>query len=117
VRREVLAMLFAATGMLALAALAAPALAGPLQLASLGAEAHAPWFFLAIQELLRLGNPLVFGVLFPLAAVLLVAIIPYAVDRGTILGRWFPRDGRLAQAIVLGWILGLGLLTLRGALR
>jgi len=117
VRREILAMLLAAATLLGLTTLAGPGLAGPLEPSSLSLEAHAPWFFLAIQELLRLGNPLWFGVILPLAVVLLLAAIPYAIDRGARLGRWFPRDGRLVQVIVLGLALGIGWLTLRGALR
>jgi hypothetical protein len=59
----------------------------------------------------------VFGVVLPMVALLVLALLPYAVDRGAALGRWLPRDGRWAQAIVLALALGIGLLTLRGAWR
>jgi len=117
VRREAVAMLVAAGGLLALTSLAAPALDGPLDPSALSAEAHAPWFFLAVQELLRLGNPLVFGVILPASALLLLAVLPYAVDRGTLLGEWLPRDGRRIQVITAALALGFAILTLRGALR
>ena len=117
VRRELLAMLLAGSAMLIVAALAAPALDGPLDPAALSTEVHAPWFFLWIQELLRMGDPLWLGVALPLAALALLVLLPYAIDRGTILGRWLPRDGRPAQILALALALGWGLLTLRGALR
>jgi quinol-cytochrome oxidoreductase complex cytochrome b subunit len=117
VGREVLAMLIAGGGLLALASLAAPALEGPLDPAALSDEARAPWFFLAVQELLRWGNPLWLGVILPVVALLVLALLPYALDRGTLLGRWFPSDGRLSQALVITLAIGFGILTVRAALR
>ena len=117
VQRELLAMLVAGGALLAVTSVAAPALDGPLDLSVLSAEAHAPWFFLPIQEMLRLGNPLWMGVILPLAALVLVAFLPYGIDRGVLLGRWLPSDGRLTQGIVLVLAVGLGLLAVRGALR
>jgi hypothetical protein len=84
---------------------------------ALSTEVHAPWFFLWIQELLRMGDPLWLGVALPVAALALLGLLPYAIDRGTILGRWLPRDGRPAQILALALALGWGLLTLRGTLR
>jgi hypothetical protein len=117
VRRELLAMLLASSALLVVASLAAPALDGPLDPAALSTEVHAPWFFLWIQELLRWGDPLWMGVGLPLAALALLALLPYVIDHGTVLGRWLPRDGRPAQVLALVLALGWGLLTLRGALR
>jgi quinol-cytochrome oxidoreductase complex cytochrome b subunit len=117
VRRELTAMLGAGGALLAVTALAAPALDGPLDLSRLSATAHAPWFFLWVQELLRLGDPLWMGVVAPVAALVVLAFLPYAIDRGTTLGRWLPRDGRLGQGLILALALAVGWLTLRGALR
>ena len=117
VRRELTAMLGAGGALLAVTALAAPALDGPLDLSTLSATAHAPWFFLWVQELLRLGDPLWMGVVAPVAALVVLAFLPYAIDRGTTLGRWLPRDGRLGQGLILALALVVGWLTLRGALR
>jgi quinol-cytochrome oxidoreductase complex cytochrome b subunit len=116
-RREILALLVAGGALLALTALAAPSLDGPVDFSAMRAEARAPWFFLAIQELLRWGDPVWLGVVLPVSALALLAVLPYAVDRGVILGRWFPRDGRLSQALAFALTLAFGLLTLRGALR
>ncbi len=116
-RRELIAMLVAGAALLAVTSLAAPALDGPIDMSVLSAEAHAPWFLLALQELLRLGSPLWMGVILPLTILGLLALIPYRIDRGSLLGRWLPSDGRLSQGIVLVVAIGLGLLTVRGALR
>lgn len=117
VGREVVAMLMAGGCLLALTSLAAPALDGPLDPAAMSEQAHAPWFFLAVQELLRWGNPLWLGVILPAVALLALALIPYAIDRGRLLGRWFPSDGRLSQVLAISLAIGFGVLTLRAALR
>ena len=117
VQREVMAMLLAGAFLLTLTAAAAPALTGPFDPSSPIAEARAPWFFLSLQELLRLGDPLWMGVFVPLVALALVALLPYGIDRGLILGRWLPRDGRVGQALVLTIAVGACLLAVRGALR
>lgn len=117
VRREFTAMLAASAGLLILTSLAAPALAGPLDPAAMSAEAHAPWFFLAVQETLRWGSPLAFGVALPLLALAMLGILPYALDRGNIVGRWLPGDGRVSQGITLVLALAFVFLTVRGALR
>ena len=117
VRRELTAILVAGGALLAATAVAAPALDGPLDLSTLSATARAPWFFLWVQELLRLGDPLWMGVVVPVAALVGLAFLPYGIDRGTTLGRWLPRDGRLGQGLILALALVLGWLTLQGALR
>jgi quinol-cytochrome oxidoreductase complex cytochrome b subunit len=110
-------MLLAGAALLAVVALAPPALDGPLDLAALSEAARAPWFFLWVQELLRLGDPLWMGVILPLTTLAFLVLLPYAIDRGRRLGRWLPPDGRLAQALTIVLAVAIGALTLRGALR
>lgn len=69
------------------------------------ANARAPWFFLWIQQMLKWGDPFMFGVLIPFGILVLLALIPYIFPRpadGDI-GHWFPRSNRPAQIVVL-WI-------------
>ena len=117
VRRELLAMLWAGAGLVVAASLAPPALQGPLDPVQLSADASAPWFFLWVQELLRLGDPTLMGIGLPLAVLLLFALIPYGLDRGLHLGRWLPADGRLVQSLVIALSIAWLSLTLMGALR
>jgi quinol-cytochrome oxidoreductase complex cytochrome b subunit len=87
-RRETLAMLWAGSVLIGLAILL-PALA--------------PWFFLWVQQLLRLGNPFIYGVLAPLGAVLVLALVPYITPHklsSNEQGRWFPQGGRNVQVMV-----------------
>ncbi|OGO18388.1 MAG: hypothetical protein A2Z14_15595 [Chloroflexi bacterium RBG_16_48_8] len=117
VRREVIAALIASGVLLLLATFFNPGLGTALDLAQQMGEVRAPWFFLWVQELLRWGDPLWMGVLVPMGMMILIAVLPYLFDRGEEGGRWFPQDGRFAQALVLGLIFVLSLLTLIGALR
>jgi quinol-cytochrome oxidoreductase complex cytochrome b subunit len=67
-----------------------------------GTDARAPWFFLWMQQLLKWGDPFVFGVLIPFGILVILALIPYIFPKpaeGDI-GRWFPRSNRLAQVVV-----------------
>lgn len=84
--------------------------AGPLNVTT---HIAAPWFFLWIQALLRLWPPLWAGVLIPLAVVLLLALLPWALDRsedGTAV--WFHPSGRLAQLVVGAITVGIIILTI-----
>jgi quinol-cytochrome oxidoreductase complex cytochrome b subunit len=117
IRREVIATLVASGILLILATIFNPGLGGAFDPAQPVGEAHAPWFFLWVQELLRWGDPLWMGVLLPAGLVVLISLIPYVFDHGSVGGQWFPNDGRLAQALALGFVLTLTLLTLAGALR
>ena len=65
------------------------------------AEAHAPWFFLWVQQLLKWGDPFTFGVLIPLGILVVLALIPYIFPQPVEgdLGRWFPKSNRLAQVV------------------
>jgi len=80
-------------------------------------EAYAPWFFLWVQQLLKWGNPFIFGVLIPLGILSILALIPYIFPKPaeTDLGHWFPKSNRLAQGtfvlLAIG-IIGLSLLAL-----
>jgi quinol-cytochrome oxidoreductase complex cytochrome b subunit len=66
-------------------------------------ESLAPWFFLWVQQLLKLGDPFIYGVLIPLGALLILALVPYITPQRlspTELGRWFPHGGRNVQILV-----------------
>ena len=115
VRREVLAMLLAATALLILSTFAAAPLAPAITAASLIMEtAHAPWFFLWVQQMLKLGNPFFWGVVVPLAVLLLLSMIPYIFPTVAKpdLGRWFPRGNTLARIVTLIVLTGILVLTI-----
>jgi quinol-cytochrome oxidoreductase complex cytochrome b subunit len=103
-RREGLAMLWAALVLILLAILVPAPLAPGIQEGAIPAnESQAPWFFLWVQQLLRLGDPFIYGVLIPLGGLLLLALVPYITPHRlnpAELGRWFPRGGRLVQVLV-----------------
>ena len=71
-------MLWAAIVLIALAILVpAPLAPGIQEGAAPASESLAPWFFLWVQQLLRLGDPFIYGVLIPLGALLILALVPY----------------------------------------
>jgi quinol-cytochrome oxidoreductase complex cytochrome b subunit len=119
-RREGLAMLWAALVLIALAVFVpAPLAPGIQEGAAPTSESLAPWFFLWVQQLLRLGDPFIYGVLIPLGALLLVALVPYITPQRlslTELGRWFPHGGRNVQVMVSILAGGILLLTLLAVL-
>ncbi len=104
VRREVLAMLLISILLILLSTWRPAPIAGPITQANLlAADARAPWFFLWVQQLIRLGDPFFFGVLIPTAMLLLLAALPLlAPVKPCELGTWFPKSGRLAQVIAAG---------------
>jgi quinol-cytochrome oxidoreductase complex cytochrome b subunit len=119
VRREALAMLLCSTGLLLLSVFAPAPLAPPITAqSSLSETARAPWFFLWVQQLLKLGSPFLWGVVVPLALLVLVTLIPYIFPRpaASELGRWFPRSGRPAQMLVLAIVLAILALTIAALL-
>jgi quinol-cytochrome oxidoreductase complex cytochrome b subunit len=103
-RREGLAMLWAALVLIVLAILVPAPLAPGIQVgAAPTSESSAPWFFLWVQQLLKLGDPFIYGVLIPLGALLILALVPYITPHNLSpieLGRWFPPGGRLVQILV-----------------
>jgi quinol-cytochrome oxidoreductase complex cytochrome b subunit len=103
VHREVLAI-FAVGILLTLMASFLPAPIAPAMTGKpvITEDARAPWFFLWVQQMLKWGNPLVFGVLIPVGVVLVLALIPYVFPQPaeSDIGRWFPRSNRLAQVVV-----------------
>jgi quinol-cytochrome oxidoreductase complex cytochrome b subunit len=110
VRREVLAMLLASVALLILSVLAPAPLAAPITTASaISTTARAPWFFLWVQELLKLGSPFLWGVVVPLAVLLAVTLIPYVLPKPSEAeqGKWFPRGNRLAQMVLIGILIGI----------
>lgn len=114
VRREVTAMLFASVALLLLSLFAPAPLAPPMSSTiSTPAVSRAPWFFLWVQEMLKLGNPFLWGVVVPLAVLLALTLIPYVFPRTSPreMGRWFPRSGRPAQIFFLLIIAGIITLT------
>jgi len=120
-RREVIAMLIAG-GILLLVATFLPApIAQPMNASLISlTESRAPWFFLWVQELLKLGDPFVWGIAVPLGVLALLAIIPYIFPRASRseseLGRWFPRSGRAAQLVVLLLVVTILTLTILATL-
>jgi quinol-cytochrome oxidoreductase complex cytochrome b subunit len=78
---------------------------------------QAPWFFLWVQELLRLLSPFVAGVLVPIGVLVLLAILPFVEKRPDGTGIYFARELRpihIAFAVLAAIVVGL---TVRGGLR
>ena len=115
VRREVLAMLLAGTVLLLLSTFVPAPLAAPITSNTPSSQAaRAPWFFLWVQQMLKLGSPFLWGVVVPLAVLALLSLIPYILPNPVKaeLGRWFPRSNRLAQVVVICILLAVIVLTL-----
>jgi quinol-cytochrome oxidoreductase complex cytochrome b subunit len=114
-RREVIVMLIAGGVLLLIATFLPAPIEQPMSttLVSL-AESRAPWFFLWVQELLKLGDPFLWGIAVPVIVLALLALIPYIFPRASRseseLGRWLPRSGRAAQLFVI--ILVVAIITL-----
>jgi quinol-cytochrome oxidoreductase complex cytochrome b subunit len=119
VRREVLAMLLTGAGLIILSVLSPAPIAAPItEITSLVPDARAPWFFLWVQQMLKWGDPFIWGVLVPLMVLVVIILLPYIFPKPIEgeLGRWFPRSSRIAQ-IVLAVIASLIiLLTILGGL-
>ena len=81
-------------------------------------DTRAPWFFLWVQQLLKFGDPFLWGVLTPLLVLLGLSLVPYVLPRARAdeLGRWLPRGNRIAQVLVLLVIVGVVVLTILASL-
>jgi cytochrome b-561 len=114
-KREVLAMFIGGIIVLILSTFVPAPIAPPIRGSTmLTADSSAPWFFLWVQQLLKLGNPFILGVLLPLAIILFISSMPYifADVKENELGRWFPHSGRIVQllfAIIAVIIIALSL--------
>ena len=119
VRRETLAMILTGAALIVLSIFIPAPIASPIiQITSLSADSRAPWFFLWIQQMLKWGNPFLWGILTPLAALLILVLIPYVFPKPleSELGRWFPKSNRLAQITLAVIALLIILFTLLGRL-
>ncbi len=113
VQAETLAMLVVLAALILLSTLVPAPLGARADLLARPDKAQAPWFFLWVQALLRVMPPVWAGVLLPLGLLLLLALIPYGIDRSaTGVAEWFNREGRAAQAVVILMLAGLVALTL-----
>ena len=113
-RREVLAMVITGIVLLLISVLIPAPIEQPLQETGLASsDSRAPWFFLWVQQLLKYGDPFIWGVLVPLIVVLVLGLVPYVLPKAKAeeLGRWFPRGNRLAQVLVVLIILTITVLT------
>lgn len=113
IEKEVIGMFVLAILLVGLALLFPPGLGAAADFNNIPEDATAPWFFIWIQLLLRNGDALLMGVIIPAVVLLILALVPYLLDRSkTGTGIWFNKEGRLAQIVVLLIILGITTLTL-----
>jgi len=120
VSKEVIAMIIAGVVLLLLSVFIPAPIDRPLvENGALAGDSQAPWFFLWIQETLQYGDPFLWGVALPLAAVILLGLLPYILPNAKKeeLGRWLPSGNRLGQIIGVTIIAIIFLLTLLGGLR
>lgn len=116
VNQEVLAMLYGGAILILLAALVPAPIGAPLTEASLTiGKDQAPWFFLWIQQLLRFGDPFLFGVIIPVSILGILSGIPYIFPKleSQEIGTWFPASGRPAQVATILFMVIILILTLR----
>ncbi|NCP87189.1 MAG: hypothetical protein CO094_07435 [Anaerolineae bacterium CG_4_9_14_3_um_filter_57_17] len=105
VRRESLAMLLTTAALITLSVFSPAPIAAPIRSSvaqSVPESAAAPWFFLWVQQMLKWGDPFLWGVLVPLMVLGVLALIPYIFPQPAEaeLGRWFPKSNRAAQIVV-----------------
>jgi quinol-cytochrome oxidoreductase complex cytochrome b subunit/mono/diheme cytochrome c family protein len=113
-RREVLAMVVTGILLLLIAVLIPAPIDQPLlETIPDMSNSRAPWFFLWVQQLLKYGDPFIWGVLVPLLIVLVLGLIPYLLPKAKAeeLGRWFPHGNRIAQVLAVLIILAVTVLT------
>lgn len=104
VRREVLAMFIVGIALILLSSfIPAPIAAAMTQGSTITGEARAPWFFLWIQQMLKWGDPFLWGIVVPLGILTLVALVPYIFPKpaDADIGTWFSKSNRLAQVTVV----------------
>ena len=78
-RKEFVATLVSLAALCILAALIDAPVGGPADPAGLPAEhVKAPWIFVGIQQMLRYFPAIVAGVIFPVAALLIIALVPFS---------------------------------------
>jgi quinol-cytochrome oxidoreductase complex cytochrome b subunit len=117
-RTEVIAGLLALAILVGLSIMIDAPLGPPPDPTAFVAEPRAPWFFLWIQELLRIASPFLAGVLTPIIILLVLALLPYTLDRSQQgMAQWFNRPGRVAQIVFLVILVGILSLVLRALLR
>ncbi|MFH1523447.1 MAG: cytochrome b N-terminal domain-containing protein [Chloroflexota bacterium] len=101
-RREMLIMTVAGIALLLLSIFWPAPITPPLTNTTVDlSSARAPWFFLWVQQLLKLGDPFLLGVIVPLVVLVILILIPYILSKSSDaeLGRWFPKGGRVAQIL------------------
>ena len=104
VHRELLLMTIAAIVLVLLSTFWPAAITPPLTNATADlTNARAPWFFLWVQQLLKLGDPFLLGILVPLVILLILVLVPYIFPKPSDadLGRWFPRGGLAVQVLII----------------
>lgn len=119
VRREVLVMVIAAVFLMFVSTVFPAPIERPItqigvDMSADADNARAPWFFLWVQQLLKLGQPFFWGVTVPVLLLIFLALLPFIlpqVKEGE-LGRWFPRGNRLTQIVIILITLALILLTI-----
>ena len=118
VRTEVAAAVLTLAVLVGISLLVDAPLAPPADPTAVVAEPKAPWFFLWIQEMLRVAPPFLAGILVPLFVVGVLSVLPYALDRSDRgIAEWFNRPGRVAQIVFLVILVGAVLLTVQAVLR
>ena len=119
IRREVLAMLLTGAALILFSAFVPAPIAQPIgDINVMSGDARAPWFFLWVQQMLKWGDPFIWGVLVPLLVLALLAFIPYIFPKpvDADLGKWFPPSNRLAQIVLAIVALVIIVLTIFGSL-
>ena len=119
VRREVLLMVMAGAILLTISFLFPAPIERPITQAAVDIEnARAPWFFLWVQQLLKVGDPFLWGVAIPVLLLVVLSLLPWLLPEAGEheYGRWFPAGNRLAQVLLIAILLALFLLTILATL-
>ena len=114
VRREVLFMVIAGVFLLFISVVFPAPIERPITQAAVDIEnAKAPWFFLWVQQLLKLGDPFLWGVGAPVLLLVILVLLPNILPQTKEheYGRWLPAGNRLAQVLLLAISLILIILT------